>query len=108
LEFQLTLDFNDTTTVGLISGAVAFAIYMGCKLRQKTTPDFGEGVAVLLGGAGTMAGIQLCLLSLSKFACENASIEQNRTYVFLGGVAIMWTSVSTMWNFCKRNKTTIP
>jgi hypothetical protein len=100
------VDFYDTTTQGIITGVVSLTIYLFSKFKQGSTPELGAGITVLLSGAGVIAGLQLCMITFSKFECNNNFMETNRVYVFLGGAAIIWTSLSTLYSLCKKSLVT--
>lgn len=96
------MDLQDPGTRGIVSGTVTLVIYLACKAYQKEQPELAEGITAFLGGTGVVAGLHLCYLTSQKFPACDSIIADNRNYLFLGGMAIVWTSISQTWQIFKR------
>lgn len=78
--------------LGLL-GIVALFVVAVIKKRQR--PELSDGVIAFLAAAGISSGVKVCFLSLNPNVLQ--SIENERAYVFLGGLAVVWVSLDTIW-----------
>lgn len=60
-----------------------------------------EGTGAFLGGSGIPAGIRVIILAFDDKIFTNG-IEQ--TYIFMGGVAVLWNSITSLKNTFKPPK----
>jgi hypothetical protein len=81
------------TTFTIFGGLLCIISYALVKGDQS---NLGDGSSVFLCGTGIVSGSYLCLISLSKFVCENVDLEQNRPYIFMGGAAVLWLSTASL------------
>ena len=80
-------------TLNIFGGMLCLIAYAVIKGDRS---NLGDASTAFLGGTGIVGGSYICLISLSKFVCENADLEQNRYYLFIGGAAVLWQSVASL------------
>ena len=71
-----------------------FIHYINSK-NEKWVINLSEGVVAFLTGSAIPAGIKLCVLSIDSNVFQNATNE--RLYIFLGGLTVIWVSIDTIW-----------
>jgi hypothetical protein len=98
-------DLNNIKTITLFGGVLCIITYALIK-RDKSM--LTEGVGAFLSGNGIVGGSYLCILSFNKFMCENLDLEQSRLYVFLGGTAVLWISVTSIRSKLIKTSVTSP
>jgi hypothetical protein len=78
--------------LGVFCGMVLIVIYVVQALRVKKTPDLADGVMLLLSGATLSTGVKLCYIAFNP----PTSLGDDRTYIVIGGVAVIWVSIQTI------------
>jgi hypothetical protein len=83
----------------LLAGLVVFLFVIGAylyarlvKVRQE--PDLGEGVSLFLSCNGIGAGSKVVYLGL--LAPPGTMLANDRIYILLGGLAVIWVSVQSI------------
>lgn len=72
-----------------------FALFVAKWRYNRPMPRLAEGLVVFLTCAAIMAGVKVCLLS---FDVQVVGMNDNeRLYVFLGGLAVIWLSGEAIW-----------
>lgn len=79
---------------GIVLGVGCTLTYVLFTLRKRGQVNLGDGVHLFIAGAAITVGIKVCVLALSPRIVQLADGE--RTYVFLGGMALVWVSVETI------------
>jgi len=80
--------------LSIFFGVALIVVYIYQTLRNpciKKEPDLADGVVLFLSGAGVAAGIKVCYIAFDSNACS--AIGDERTYIFLVGIAVIWVSV---------------
>ena len=71
------------------------ALFIATWRFNRPRPSLAEGLVVFLTFAAISAGIKVCLLS---FDSQVKGLGDNeRLYVFLGGLAVIWLSGEAIW-----------
>ena len=82
--------------VGVVLSTIFIFIYLYIKLRNGGRGlSLGDAVALFLSGSGISAGIKVCYLGL--YAAQNTVIGDERVYVILGGLSVIWVSIETVY-----------
>ncbi len=63
--------------------------------HARVKPCLTDAVVVFLTSAGLVAGIKVCVLALNPAVLTG--VENERVYVFLGGLSVIWVSVDSVW-----------
>jgi len=85
--------------LSIVFGVVLIVIYVYKTLRNphiNKEPDLADGVVLFLSGAGISAGIKVCYIAIALDSNICIAIGNERTYIFLGGIAVIWVSVQTI------------
>ena len=85
---------------GTILGAflvIAFAVR--CWISDIAWPDLADGIQVFLGGGGVIAGFKACIIALSARCSDITALDH--TVVFIGGLAVLWSSVWSVGRLIK-------
>ena len=85
--------------IGLAIGSVFLILYL---LKFKRHSTLAKGILSILSGNGIAAGIAVMFLSLDTKVCRLDQIEQ--IYIFIGGVAVTWVSISSFDKVLKSDK----
>ena len=81
---------------GVVFGVIGILALLCISLfKAKSKPSLAEGVVVFLTSAGLVAGIKVCILALNPDVLTE--VENERIYVFLGGLAVIWVSIDSVW-----------
>ncbi|EDN69313.1 membrane protein [Beggiatoa sp. PS] len=75
----------------VLLGSFLVSFYVGIELSQRKMPDLGKAVLIFLAASGIVAGIKVIILSFLDTIPEG-----DKLYVFVGGVAVMWVSITSM------------
>lgn len=95
-----SLSNNSTVTFGIIIGCLLMGLYIFICWKKKTKNlELGDAVVILLSGAGISAGFRICFLSFNDAICQANSIE--RTYIFIGGLSVVWVSIQSIFKILK-------
>lgn len=97
------IDAYTVTGIGLgLVGVLALCISNIIQQRRQAQRakrqqglTFRNGVTVFLAGAAISAGVKVCVLALNPALFP--SNGDDRTYVFLGGLSVIWVSLETIW-----------
>lgn len=79
-------------------------LFVAAALKRRPMPQLAEAVVVFLSGAGIIAGVKVCRLSLLPTNLQ--ALENERTYIFLAGLAVIWVSVDTVLRIISRDAST--
>lgn len=83
---------------GIILGLLGIlALFYSNWKYNHSVPSIGEGLLVFLTCATIPAGFKVCCLSLDKKV--RGIGDHERIFIFLGGLAVIWLSVETIWKF---------
>lgn len=86
------LAFDTVTTASLIIGAIVLMIYSITFFRKKRDiPEIGKALSILLPVIAIPQGIYVCSLALNESIVSCIGISP--TFLFVGGVTIMWVSI---------------
>jgi len=81
---------------GIVCGVAGIAALVWISLyHARVRPSLAEVVVVFLTSFGLVAGIKVCVLALNPVILTE--VENERVYVFLGGIAVTWVSVDSVW-----------
>lgn len=84
------------TIVGIGLGLLGIlALFIATWKFNRPKPRLAEGLVVFLTCAAISAGVKVCLLSFDKQVIGIGDNE--RLYVFLGGLAVIWISGEAIW-----------
>jgi len=78
-------------TLGLVLSFLS--IYLGIK-KKIDSPKLAHCVVLFLASTGVAAGFKVCILAL--MSAELQPLHDERLYVFLGGLAVIWASIETI------------
>ena len=85
--------------LGLLGIAILFIAYTR-KKRQK--PSLAEGLVVFLTSSAIPAGLKVCVLAFDKATIVNVT-DNERLYIFVGGLAVIWVSVDAVLGALSNN-----
>jgi hypothetical protein len=82
---------------GFVLGMVLIGVYLWRSARGGGKPRLETAAGLLLSAVGVCTGgkvIKICVVahSLAPFA------DEDRVYIALGGLALVWVSCQTIWN----------
>jgi hypothetical protein len=88
---------NGYLLAGFLLGAGLIVAYVSAAARRGSGPRLETAAGLLLSAVGICAGvkvIKICVVagSLAPFA------DEDRVYIALGGLALIWVSCQTIWN----------
>jgi hypothetical protein len=94
---------NGYLLAGFVLGVVLIVVYVGTTVKEGK-PRLETAAGLLLSAVGVCTGgkvIKICVVahSLAPFA------DEDRVYIALGGVALIWVSCQTIWNSLFRTAT---
>nr|VFK57915.1 MAG: hypothetical protein BECKUNK1418G_GA0071005_100158 [Candidatus Kentron sp. UNK]VFK69726.1 MAG: hypothetical protein BECKUNK1418H_GA0071006_101825 [Candidatus Kentron sp. UNK] len=90
----MTLDYY--FVIGIVCGVTGIGTLVWISLyHARTKPGLAEGMIVFLTSASLVAGIKVCVLTLNPTVLTE--VENERIYVFLGGLGVIWVSIDTIW-----------
>jgi hypothetical protein len=94
---------SEYVLAGLILAGVIIAGLFGLSLRPNwKPPTLTTAVVVILAAGGVPGGIKVAETSLTAKDDElKPFTDEERTYIFLGGVALVWVSLDTLWTTCR-------
>lgn len=86
---------NGYLLAGFILGGVLIAVRVGIGIKQKKRPGLETAVILMISALSIATGvkvIKICITadSLRPFA------DEDRVYIALGGIALIWVSVGTI------------
>ena len=93
------------TMLGIALGLISIlALYVSNRIQQRRqvhpSPNsqglnLKNGILIFLAGATIAAGVKVCIFALDPtvFPANGG----DRTYVFLGGLSVVWVSIETIW-----------
>jgi uncharacterized SAM-binding protein YcdF (DUF218 family) len=84
---------DDIKSPGLLLGTGILMVYLYVKKRDAR---FAQVILIFLASVTIIGGLHLSFLAYNKLEC--IELEQSRIYVFLGGLAVTWTSINTIAN----------
>lgn len=74
---------------GLGLGVVCILVYL---FRERSRqPNLGTAVVLLISGVGITTGVKLMVICTTVKDLPAFS-EEDRTYIFVGGLAVIWVS----------------
>ncbi len=81
---------NNWTLITIIVGAV---LVIGYLLRMRRNASLTDAIIIFLATNGIVAGLKLWYYTfvMPKFLPE--SVGEGRTYIFIGGLAVIWVTV---------------
>lgn len=90
---------SDPVVLGLLLGLIIAAVYAVSCARSKGECEARLKVAIeiVLSGVGIASGISLGYMVLVTPEKELGSFSDHREAIFLGGFAIVWLAVATLW-----------
>jgi hypothetical protein len=76
---------------------ISFATYCIIAMRgkKKIKPRIDDIVVLLYSSNGFICGIKVMWFAL--FSATFGQLENQRIYIFFGGVALCWVSIEAMW-----------
>jgi hypothetical protein len=100
---------------GLIVAILSVGAYVIVAVRNKNKPELADGIVVFIGAVSVFGALRLvgCALTgqFSKLASLNYDYSlwslssEDAVFVVIGGIALAWVSVQTMWeSFAKVRK----
>jgi hypothetical protein len=89
--------FISDTTNALLTGGFGVLLYAFLFLKEKKHQelDLANAVIVFLAWASLIGGFRVLFLSFNKSICNPTEIEQ--VYIFIGGLAVVWTSLMELY-----------
>lgn len=72
-----------------------FALFFATWKFNRPKPNLSEGLITFLTCTAFSAGIKVCILAFDKRIIGIGNNE--RPYVFLGGLAVIWISLEAIW-----------
>lgn len=82
--------------IGICLGLLGIiALFVATWKFNRPKPRLAEGLVIFLTCAAISAGFKVCLLSFDKQVTGMGDNE--RLYVFLGGLAVIWISGEAIW-----------
>ncbi|MEE8583801.1 MAG: hypothetical protein V3T83_03010 [Acidobacteriota bacterium] len=83
-----------TARGSIVLGVVGIALlFVAAAFGWRGVPALAEGVIAFLSGAMAWTGIRLCVLAMDP---EMVKVWHSPEYVFLSGVAVIWTAIDTL------------
>jgi len=83
------------TFSGIILGVVLILSFVVMRLTtQGDTPQLADAVGLFLSCLAIALGARLCWMSVAENAL--VAVQNERPYIFLAGIAIIWVSVATI------------
>ena len=80
--------------VAVILGVALTVGHFFGAMRGRRRPELASCMALILAAFGIMMGVKVCLLALdASFPVMHAN---ERLYVFMGGVAVVWTALEAI------------
>jgi len=81
---------------GIACGVAGIAALVWISLyHARARPSLAEAIVVFLTSFVLVAGIKVCVLALNPAILTE--VENERVYVFLGGIAVIWVSIDSVW-----------
>lgn len=77
-------------------GVILIIIYI-IKFKFKNS-SLGDAVIILLSSNGLFVGLKLCYLIFAEKNFLPASFQDSYTYIFIGGLAVIWVSIESIIN----------
>jgi len=84
---------NYSLYCSIIIGVSLILLYIISIKKNKSKGSLQEAIIIFLSANGIVAGINVCILSIDKLLPIS---ETDRTYVFIGGISVIWVSVTTL------------
>jgi hypothetical protein len=81
---------------GFLLGAALIIGHVVLSLRLGITPLLDIAVLLMVSGLGVAGGTRIVVLCISADSLGPFHAE-DRVYLALGGVALIWVSISTAW-----------
>jgi len=97
------LSIDPVALAGICIGTVCLLFYVGINLYKKNRLDLKHGVMLFLSTSGISAGIKVCFMALDPTLLS--SLNGERTYIFLGGLAVIWVSFDMIFQIFKESGT---
>ena len=79
---------------GLLLGLLITVFHVISEIRKAKKPKLVNAIVFFLASAGIAAGFKVCILSIDPVISKE--FAENRLYIFLGGLAVIWTSVEAL------------
>lgn len=88
-------------------GLYAGMIFGGCFLlfafvRYKRIPEFLDVAIIILSCTGVVIGVDLGFIASTIPDTELGKLAEHRVPVVLGALAVIWTSVGSIYKTCKQ------
>lgn len=65
------------------------------KEKKQRRPNLSDATLIFLSSSGIVGGVRVCVFSLGAFEGEELFLK---LYIFVGGLAVIWVSASTIFN----------
>lgn len=85
---------------GLVLGAVLFAIYVWRSTKARKGLQLEMAAALLLSSISVAAGVKLIEICVTADSLKPFA-DEDRAYIILGGIALVWVSVQAIWNIVR-------
>ena len=95
--------YNIITLASLGIGIFILLLFTISSLKKGDgMPDLAKAISILLFTTAIAQGGYVCYISfrVDTIAC----IDISPTYLFLGGIAILWTSISKLYEILQRSE----
>lgn len=85
--------------IGVFLGVLFILIYIFTIFNIEKIPELADAVILFLSGSAVSAGIKICYIALTA-----SHSGEERSHIFIGGVAVIWVSIQTIIGIIKNKK----
>ena len=85
-------------SIGIGCGLTATALLLIVCATRWRRPNLSDGLVAFLSGVAVPGGIRLCILAPDIAGLDSSE----KTFVFIGGIAVSWISVEAIWDLTAR------
>lgn len=93
---------SDYLLGGFVIGVVFIVIYVVRERRSE--PNLGTAAVLLISGIGITTGVRLMVICVTVKKLMPFG-EEDRVYIFIGGLAVIWVSVEAIVRTLRAKKT---
>lgn len=82
---------------GVVVGLLLSTVHIATSIRMGRPPSFETAAQLVLSGVGVGTGLKVLKICITADTLQPFS-DGDRVYILLGGLALIWLSVSTIVN----------
>jgi hypothetical protein len=90
----------------MVLGLLSVIAYLGLCWKKKQSVNIGLAFELMISALGTSGGVKVCWFafspSLAAALQTSGMSREDVAYFFLGGFALIWISIQTIWRILER------